>query len=57
MSEDMDAGGPEGGEVKKFMYMNRKAPYGTIYALEALFDLEYGTCLLHLGMSQEGVAE
>ena len=36
MSEDMDAGGPEGGEVKKFMYMNRKAPYGTIYALEAL---------------------
>ena len=22
--------------VKKFMYMNRKAPYGTIYALESL---------------------
>ena len=22
--------------IKKFMYMNRKAPYGTIYALEAL---------------------
>ncbi len=36
MSEDMDEGGPEGGIVKKFMYMNRKAPYGTIYALEAL---------------------
>jgi len=34
MSEDMDMG--EGGDVKKFMYMNRKAPYGTIYALEAL---------------------
>ncbi len=32
MSEDME----EGGTVKKFMYMNRKAPYGTIYALEAL---------------------
>lgn len=26
----------EGGIVKKFMYVNRKAPYGTIYALESL---------------------
>lgn len=26
----------EGGLVKKFMYVNRKAPYGTIYALESL---------------------
>jgi tRNA 2-thiouridine synthesizing protein C len=26
----------EGGIVKKFMYVNRKAPYGTIYALEVL---------------------
>ena len=25
-----------GGVVKKLMYVNRKAPYGTIYALEAL---------------------
>lgn len=24
------------GPVKKFMYVNRKAPYGTIYALEGL---------------------
>jgi tRNA 2-thiouridine synthesizing protein C len=24
------------GEIKKFMYVNRKAPYGTIYALESL---------------------
>jgi tRNA 2-thiouridine synthesizing protein C len=24
------------GRVKKFMYVNRKAPYGTIYALESL---------------------
>lgn len=24
------------GVVKKFMYLNRKAPYGTIYALESL---------------------
>ncbi len=26
----------ECGKVKKFMYVNRKAPYGTIYALESL---------------------
>ena len=26
----------EGGDVKKFMYVNRKAPYGTVYALESL---------------------
>ncbi|WP_144084345.1 sulfurtransferase complex subunit TusC [Magnetospirillum gryphiswaldense] len=26
----------EGGVVKKFMFVNRKAPYGTIYALEVL---------------------
>jgi tRNA 2-thiouridine synthesizing protein C len=26
----------EGGVVKKFMFVNRKAPYGTIYALEGL---------------------
>jgi len=25
-----------GGVAKKFLYVNRKAPYGTIYALEAL---------------------
>lgn len=24
------------GDVKKFMFVNRKAPYGTIYALESL---------------------
>jgi tRNA 2-thiouridine synthesizing protein C len=23
-------------EIKKFVYMNRKAPYGTVYALESL---------------------
>ena len=27
---------PAGGIVKKFMFVNRKAPYGTIYALEGL---------------------
>jgi len=26
----------EGGIIKKFMFINRKAPYGTIYALESL---------------------
>jgi len=26
----------QGGTVKKLMYINRKAPYGTIYALESL---------------------
>ena len=25
-----------GGSAKKFLYVNRKAPYGTIYALESL---------------------
>lgn len=34
MSDDMM--GEDGGVVKKFMYVNRKAPYGTIYALESL---------------------
>lgn len=34
MSDEMDM--EEGGVVKKFMFVNRKAPYGTIYALEAL---------------------
>jgi len=26
----------QGGAVKRFLYVNRKAPYGTIYALESL---------------------
>ena len=26
----------EGGVVKRFLYVNRRAPYGTIYALESL---------------------
>lgn len=32
MSDEM----MEGGATKKFMYVNRKAPYGTVYALESL---------------------
>jgi len=35
MGEDMEEE-YEGGVVKKFMFVNRKAPYGTIYALEVL---------------------
>lgn len=33
MNDEMSEGG---GVVKKFLYVNRKAPYGTIYALESL---------------------
>jgi tRNA 2-thiouridine synthesizing protein C len=33
MAEEMMEGG---GVQKKFMFVNRKAPYGTIYALESL---------------------
>ena len=37
MADDtMEADGNGGGVVKKFMFVNRKAPYGTIYALESL---------------------
>lgn len=32
--EEFDEAGPE--TIKRFMYVNRKAPYGTIYALECL---------------------
>lgn len=35
MSEQQ-ASPPSGPTVKKFMFVNRKAPYGTIYALESL---------------------
>jgi tRNA 2-thiouridine synthesizing protein C len=55
MSEDM-----ESENVKKFMYMNRKAPYGTIYALEALevvligaaFDQDVSLAFLDDGVYQ-----
>lgn len=36
MQEEMEEGGSGGGVTKKFMYINRRAPYGTIYALEGL---------------------
>ena len=55
MSEEM-----QDGEVKKFMYVNRKAPYGTIYALEALevvligaaFDQDVSLAFLDDGVFQ-----
>ena len=36
MDEVIEEGGNAPGIAKKFMYMNRRAPYGTIYALEGL---------------------
>jgi tRNA 2-thiouridine synthesizing protein C len=35
MDDDESSGGAAG-TVKKFMFVNRRAPYGTIYALEGL---------------------
>lgn len=48
------------GDIKKFMYVNRKAPYGTIYALESLevvligaaFDQEVSLAFLDDGVYQ-----
>ena len=50
----------EVGVVKKFMYVNRKAPYGTIYALESLevvliaaaFDQDVSLAFLDDGVYQ-----
>jgi tRNA 2-thiouridine synthesizing protein C len=47
-------------EIKKFLYVNRKAPYGTIYALEALevvligaaFDQDVSLAFLDDGVYQ-----
>ena len=36
MTPDSELEVHAGGKVKKFMFVNRKAPYGTIYALEGL---------------------
>jgi len=55
MTEDTD-----GGVAKKFLYVNRKAPYGTIYALESLevvligaaFDQDVSVAFLGDGVYQ-----
>jgi len=36
MTEGGDMQEASSGTVKKFMFVNRRAPYGTVYALEAL---------------------
>lgn len=36
MSDDIETEFETEGVIKKFMFLNRKAPYGTIYALEML---------------------
>ena len=36
VDETMEADESTPGKVKKFMFVNRKSPYGTIYALESL---------------------
>ena len=49
-----------GGTAKKFLYVNRKAPYGTIYALESLevvlitaaFDQDVSLAFLDDGVYQ-----
>lgn len=49
-----------GGTVKRFLYVNRKAPYGTIYALESLevvliaaaFDQDVSLAFLDDGVYQ-----
>lgn len=51
---------PEGGVRKKFMYVNRKAPYGTIYALESLEVVLIGAAFeqdVSLAFLDDGVYE
>jgi len=50
----------DGGTAKKFMFVNRKAPYGTVYALESLevvlisaaFDQDVSVAFLDDGVYQ-----
>ena len=36
------------GAIKKFMFVNRKAPYGTIYARSVLVYFNAPSCFIHL---------
>ncbi|MEO5374759.1 MAG: sulfurtransferase complex subunit TusC [Alphaproteobacteria bacterium] len=48
----------ESGVVKKFMFVNRKAPYGTIYALEVLEMVLISAAFeqdVHLAFVDDGV--
>ncbi|PLY11871.1 MAG: sulfurtransferase complex subunit TusC [Sedimenticola sp.] len=56
MSEEM----MEGEVVKKFMYINRRAPYGSIYALESLEVVLIGAAFdqdVSLAFVDDGVFE
>lgn len=56
MSENED----QQGAIKKFMYVNRKAPYGTIYALESLEVVLIGAAFeqdVSLAFLDDGVYE
>jgi tRNA 2-thiouridine synthesizing protein C len=56
--DEFDENGPE--VIKRFMYVNRRAPYGTIYALECLevvlvaaaFDQDVSVVFLDDGVCQ-----
>ncbi|MEZ5672475.1 MAG: sulfurtransferase complex subunit TusC [Thiotrichaceae bacterium] len=50
----------EEGVIKKFLYLNRKAPYGTIYALESLEVVLIGAAFdqdVSLAFIDDGVYE
>ena len=56
MTEEWDEDGPE--VVKAFMYVNRKAPYGTVYALEMLEKVLIAAAFeqdVHLVFMDDGV--
>lgn len=58
MTEEMDL--EQDGDIKRFMFVNRKAPHGSIYALEALevvliaaaFDQDVSLAFLDDGVLQ-----
>jgi len=51
--------------IKKFMFVNRKAPYGSVYALESLevvlisaaFDLDDGVYQITKGQDTTGISQ
>ncbi|MCP5080450.1 MAG: sulfurtransferase complex subunit TusC [Alphaproteobacteria bacterium] len=57
---DIEAPDAEGGVVKKFMFVNRKSPHGTVYAVESLevvlisaaFDQDVSLAFLDDGVFQ-----
>ncbi len=60
MDQDFDGNGAHDGAQKKFLYVNRRAPYGSIYALETLevvligaaFDQDVSLAFLDDGVFQ-----